>query len=153
MPESERLETTKTAKGYLRSISGGLSEDTNWAGLEDVHNESAFLGTWLAMQCSRIPGATGGILLLRYSGEASSSQVGSWPGPTIDVSNLGKLAEHSLSSMRPAIAPNALDADKTLSIANGFIVAVPYRMPGSAAAVAVAVSRTPAQILPETIID
>ncbi len=76
---------------------------TLWAVLhDDAAAQADYFAAWLALQCESLPGATGGLLLLRTAAGGSHAQA-LWPSH-YDPTDLTRLAERALSETRLVVA-------------------------------------------------
>lgn len=79
-----------------------------WAILhDDTAPQAEYFAAWLALQCESLPGATGGLLLLRTAEGAAHPQA-SWPPANSpaprDNADLARLAERALAEARTIAA-------------------------------------------------
>ena len=79
-----------------------------WAVLQDdASPQAAYFAAWLALQCESLPGAGGGLLLLRTA-EGGSHPQAVWPAavqPTgRDIGDLTRLGERALAEARLVVA-------------------------------------------------
>lgn len=86
-----------------------------WAVLHDDNAPQAdYFAAWLTLQCEALPGATGGLLLLRTAEGASHAQA-SWPvgAPSAarDLADLTRLGERALAEARLVVAWGRMAAD------------------------------------------
>lgn len=76
-----------------------------WATLhDDAAPQAEYFAAWLALQCEALPGATGGLLLLRTAEGGTHGQA-SWPPANArDNADLARLAERALAEARTIAA-------------------------------------------------
>src|SRR5262245_49445565 len=77
----------------------------HWQGLADAGNEADFGSAWLGVQCSRIPGAAAGLLLLPPVDSETRSLSATWPAGKLEVGDLARLAQRALAESRLVVAP------------------------------------------------
>ena len=77
------------------------SED--WAAFTTAASDEAFCLSWLALQCSMIPGVRAGLLLLRDSAGQSYVPAAVWPDRRHDVTYLTEAAERALAGRRGTV--------------------------------------------------
>jgi len=74
-----------------------------WAVLhDDAAGQAEYFAAWLALQCDFLPGAAGGLLVLRTADGGSHAQA-VWPTQR-DPADLARLAERALAEARPVVA-------------------------------------------------
>jgi len=104
---------------------------------DDTTPQAAFFQAWLALQCDSLPGASGGLLLLRTA-EGAAVQQAVWPANR-DAADLARLGERALVEQRSVVAWGRRDPGAQGAVA--LFVAQPLGPDGAAqAAVAVALA-------------
>ena len=109
-----------------------------WAVLnDDAAPQAAYFAAWLALQCEALPGAAGGLLLLRTA-EGGSHPQAVWPNQG-DPADLTRLAERALAEARLVVAWGRPAAPGSTTVA--LFIAQPLGPDGTPhAAVAVALA-------------
>ena len=124
----------------------------HWNGLADAGNEASFCSAWLSMQCSRISGATGGLLMMPPPAKGQRVVSTSWPAQNPSLRELMRLAERASVERSIVISPGS---DAVSAQAFGVLVALPLgpvSQPIAVAAVALA-SGSSAALAPETVAE
>jgi hypothetical protein len=124
----------------------------HWKGLADAGNEASFCSAWLSMQCSRISGATGGLLMMPPPAKGKTVASTSWPAKNPYLRELMRLAERASAERSIVVSPGA---DTGPAQAIGVLVALPLgpvSQPFAVAAVALA-SGSSAALAPETVAE
>ena len=86
-------------------MSGARDEAALWAALAAAAGPTEFCRAWLDLQCSRTPGATGGLILLE-SGPGRFAPAAIWPAGPSSVDALRRAGEAALNGGRPVIEPD-----------------------------------------------
>ena len=109
-----------------------------WAVLQDdAAPQTEYFAAWLALQCEALPGAAGGLLLLRTA-EGGSPPQAVWPNQR-DPADLTRLAERALAEARLVVAWGRPATPGTTTVA--LFIAQPLGPDGAPhAAVAVALA-------------
>src|SRR5262245_49388092 len=103
---------------------GPPSTSSSWNCLANAEDEPAFCSAWLSLQCSRIEGATTGVLVLQPSEKGAQRRVALWPAPAhSDFVALSAMAERTLLQRR-AISSQEVQKDPNGQPA-GHLLAVP----------------------------
>lgn len=83
-----------------------------WAALAGATGPADFCRAWLALQCARTVGATGGLILLE-SGERAFAPAALWPAGPANIDRLRKAGEAALGAGQPRIEPSPDRPDET----------------------------------------
>src|SRR5262249_14339434 len=152
-------DSSRSANGdlglQLRSVPADAATSPHWRGLLDAGDEAAFGSAWLALQCSRVPGVAGGLLLIRQAAAARHLTV-TWPPRDLDVGDLLRLAETAYAERRMVVAPGRVGAAASPAQPVALIVAVPLgtaKGPFAAAAIALTTTAGKPAVAPEVIAD
>ncbi len=143
-------ETTPTSRDAARPATppgapppgdrAALRRAALWAVLhDDAATQADYFTAWLALQCEALPGATGGLLLLRTEAGGSHAQA-LWPSQH-DLADLTRLAERALSETRLVVAWGRATGQGAADRSVALFVAQPLGPDGTPhAAVAVAMA-------------
>jgi multidrug efflux pump subunit AcrA (membrane-fusion protein) len=91
----------------------------DWAAFTTAASDEAFCLSWLALQCSMIPGVRAGLLLLRDQAGQSYVPAAVWPDRRHDVTYLTGAAERALAERRGTVL--GLDPDDKGRVAPGSV--------------------------------
>jgi multidrug efflux pump subunit AcrA (membrane-fusion protein) len=125
-------------------------------GLADAGNEQAYCSTWLSQQCTRILGVTAGLLVVRPPGKGSPGIAAVWPTRNLDLRDLSRAAERSLSERRTVTSMGGIGPDTSPARPVNLLVAVPLGADGepfAAVVVALATTGGSASIAPESVAE
>ena len=139
----------------LRVVQAQPSASPHWHGLLDAGNEVAFCSAWLALQCSRIPGVTAGLLVIRQHDASAPPVSVTWPARDLDLGDLSRLAERAYAERRAIVAPGRIGPDASPQPV-GVLVALPLgtaREPVAIATVALATSAGAPAVAPESVAE
>ena len=90
--DPSRLEPTDRRASRLKAD----SESALWAKFAEAATLQTFCRSWLALQCRKIPGVAGGLLLLGSPDRGAFSPAAVWPSPRRDMKYLAATAERAL---------------------------------------------------------
>src|SRR5207247_526148 len=90
--DPSRLEPTDRRASRLKAD----SESALWAKFAEAATLQTFCRSWLALQCRKIPGVAGGLLLLGPPDRGPFSPAAVWPSPRRDMKYLAATAERAL---------------------------------------------------------
>jgi len=86
-----------------------------WAVLhDDAANQADYFAAWLALQCEALPGAAGGLLVLRTA-EGGSHPQALWPSQH-DPADLTRLADRALTEARLVVAWGRANAQGNVAL-------------------------------------
>src|SRR5262245_40647659 len=108
MSELDRRSGNADSAPQLRVVQAEPSASSRWHGLLDAGNEVAFCSAWLALQCSRIPGVTAGLLVIRQDDASTPPLSVTWPARDLDLGDLSRLAERAYAERRAIVAPGRI---------------------------------------------
>jgi hypothetical protein len=74
-----------------------------WAALAAARSTADFAQAWLALQCARTPGATGGLILLESGMAGSYSPAAIWPAGPSNIDTLKTVGDNALANAKPLI--------------------------------------------------
>src|SRR2546427_1698064 len=94
--DPSRLEPTDRRASRLKAD----SESALWAKFAEAATLQTFCRSWLALQCRKIPGVAGGLLLLGPPDRGPFSPAAIWPSPRRDMKYLTATAERALIERR-----------------------------------------------------
>src|SRR5262245_46150371 len=140
-------DSSRSANGdlglQLRSVPPDAATSPHWRGLLDARDEAAFGSAWLALQCSRLAGVAGGLLLIRPHDTTARHLTVTWPPRDLDVTDLLPLAETACAERRMVVAPGRVGPGASPAQPVALIVAVPLgTAKGPFAAAAIALTTT-----------
>ena len=126
----------------LQVVPAQSSASSYWHGLRDPGNEVEFGTAWLALQCSHVPGAVAGLLLITQVHANARPLTVTWPEGDL-VDDLRRLAELADAERRVIVAHGRLGRDASPARPVVLIVALPLGVAKEPlAAVAVALTTT-----------
>jgi hypothetical protein len=100
-----------------------------WSTFAAAASDAEFCRSWLALQCTTVPGVRAGLLLLRAPDAPSFVPAAVWPDARRDVGYLTEAAQRALTSRRGAVL--GLEPDERERIAPGTLhVAYPLEADG-----------------------
>jgi Barrel-sandwich domain of CusB or HlyD membrane-fusion/GAF domain len=131
------------------------SASSPWHGLLDPGNEPAFGSAWLALQCSRVPGAVAGLLLIPQVHASARPLTVTWPEGDL-VDDLRRLAELADAERRVIVAHGRLGRDASPARPVVLIVALPLgvaKEPLAAVAVALTTTAGKSAVSPQVVAE
>ncbi|MCC8935489.1 HlyD family efflux transporter periplasmic adaptor subunit [Bradyrhizobium sp. Arg68] len=154
-PDASRL-ANEGLGVQLRRVPVDPATSPHWRGLLDARDEAAFGSAWLALQCSRLPGVAGGLLLIRQADAAAPHLTVTWPPRDLDASDLSRFAETAYAERRMVVGPGRVGSDTSSAHPVALVVAVPLgfaKGPFAAAAIALTTTAGKPEVTPEVIAD
>jgi hypothetical protein len=109
----------------------------------------------LALQCSRIPGVTAGLLAVRQHDASAPPLSVTWPARDLDLGDLVRLSERAYAERRAIVAPGRIGPD-TSPQPIGVLVSVPLgtaQEPVAIATIALATSAAAPAVAPESVAE
>lgn len=122
------------ATGQLQTLS--VVEKALWQRFTEAGEDGAYLRDWLALQCARIEGAQGGVVVLGTPDAGPFRPAAVWPAGATPQAELTAAAEAALRQRQPAVA-GAAEGARAL--------AVPVIMDGHLHGVVAVIAAMPAE--------
>jgi multidrug efflux pump subunit AcrA (membrane-fusion protein) len=126
----------------------------DWSSLTEFENQEAVCRAWLAIMCSKIPGATMGLVRLQATDTSSAASV-SWPQSNLELGDLGDICDRAFDERRTSVSIGRTGPGKTQPQPVGLLVAVPLCVatgsPSGVVGVSLSTLRGAASVAPETV--
>ncbi len=109
---------------------GAEADRSLWAEFAEAATAESFCRSWLAIQCRKIGGVRGGLVLIGPPGSGPFSPAAVWPSPQRNVKYLAAAAEQALKEARGVLLKRDPTAEPESPSYERYDIAYPFQLDG-----------------------